>query len=81
MPILTIRNLPENIHSALCAQAALDGLSVEDEARKIISQAIINNKKPSVDLQQLVDQLYQGKKTANVVDKLIQERRKEAESE
>ena len=54
---------------------------MEAEARKILSEACINTRKPVTDLQQLVDQLYQGKKPANVVDQLIQERRTEAENE
>jgi len=81
MPTLTIRNLPDNVHSALRIQAARDGLSMEAEARKILSDACINTKKPVADLQQLVDQLYHGNKSANVVEQLIQERRAEAEKE
>ena len=81
MPTLTIRNLPDNVHSALRIQAAQDGLSMEAEARKILSDACISTRKPVADLQKLVDQLYHGKKPINVVDQLIRERREEAESE
>jgi hypothetical protein len=54
---------------------------MEAEARKILSDACISTRKPFADLQQLVDQLYHGKKPINVVDQLIRERREEAESE
>lgn len=81
MPTLTIRNLPEQIHAALREQAARDGLSIEAEARKILTEACKIDKKPVTELQNLVDQLYNGKKPANVVEQLIQERRSEANSE
>ncbi len=81
MPTLTIRNLPENIHAALRLQAAQDGLSVEAEVRKILTEACTVNIKPATGLQDLVDQLYQGKKPANVVEQLIKDRRTEAGNE
>lgn len=81
MPTLTIRNLPENVHAALRLQAAKDGLSMEAEARKILTEACKIDKKSATGLQNLVDQLYNGKKPDNVVEQLIQERRAEANSE
>jgi len=80
MPTLTIRNLPEHVHSALRMLAAQDGLSVEAEVRNILTNAC-QDKKPVAGLQQLVDQLYQGKKPSHVVEQLIQERRTEAKNE
>ncbi len=80
MPTLTIRNLPEHVHSALRMLAAQDGLSVEAEVRNILTNAC-QDKKPVAGLQQLVDQLYQGKKPSHVVEQLIQERRAEAKNE
>lgn len=80
MPTLTIRNLPEHVHSALRILAAQDGLSVEAEVRNILTNAC-QNKKTAATLQQLVDRLYQGKKPTDVVEQLIQERREEAKSE
>lgn len=77
MPTLTIRNLPEHVHAALRLQAAQHGLSMEGEARKILTEACKIDKKPATGLQNLVDQLYNGKKPADVVEKLIQERRAE----
>ena len=81
MPTLTIRNLPDQVHSALRLQAAQDGLSMEAEARKILTEACKIDKKSAMGLQQLVEQLYDGKKPANVVENLIQERRAEANKE
>jgi len=60
--------------------AAQDGLSVEAEVRNILTNAC-QDKKPVAGLQQLVDQLYQGKKPSHVVEQLIQERRTEAKNE
>lgn len=81
MATLTIRNLPDHVHSALRLRAAQDGLSVEAEVRNILTAVCLNDRKPVSTLQHLVDQLYQGKKPVNVVEQLIQERRSEAENE
>ena len=81
MPTLTIRNLPDHVHSTLRLLAAQDGISVEAEVRNILSNVCINNKQPVSSLQQLVDRLYQGKKPDNVVEQLIQERRAAAKNE
>lgn len=81
MPTLTIRNLPEQVHTALRLQAAQDGLSMEAEARKILTEACKPKTKPAGALQELVDQLYSGKKPGHVVEQLIQERRSEANNE
>jgi plasmid stability protein len=40
MAILTIRNLPDEVHRALRIQAALNGLSTEAEVRRIIALAV-----------------------------------------
>jgi plasmid stability protein len=81
MPTLTIRNLPDHVHSTLRMLAAQDGISVEAEVRNILAKACINNRQPVSSLQQLVDQLYQGKKPGDAVEQLIQERRAEAKKE
>jgi plasmid stability protein len=60
MPTLTIRNLPDHVHSALRILAAQDGISVEAEVRNILTKACINNMQSVSSLQQLVDQLYQS---------------------
>jgi plasmid stability protein len=81
MPTLTIRNLPDHVHSALRTLAAQDGISVEAEVRNILTNVCTNNRRPANNLQQLVDQLYQGKKPDNVVEALLQERKTEAAKE
>jgi plasmid stability protein len=68
MATLTIRNLPDHVHAALRILAAQDGLSVEAEGRNILTNTCMNDRKPVASLQQLVDQLYQGKKPAYVVE-------------
>jgi plasmid stability protein len=81
MPTLTIRNLPDHVHSTLRILAAQDGISVEAEALNILNNACISNRQPFSSLQQLVDRLYQGRKPGNAVEQLIQEHRAEANKE
>lgn len=78
MATVTVRNLPEEVHAALRVRAAKDGVSMEAEVRKILSEACVSRKRPATDLQKLVDRLYEGNKPSNVVDDLILERRAEA---
>jgi len=40
MAMLTIRNLPDNVHRALRAQAVLHGRSTEAEVREILAVAV-----------------------------------------
>lgn len=40
MAMLTVRNLPDNVHRALRAQAALHGRSTEAEVREILAAAV-----------------------------------------
>ncbi len=40
MPILTVRNLPEEVHRALRVRAALHGRSTEAEVRAILEEAV-----------------------------------------
>ena len=44
MPVLTIRNLPEDVHRALRVRAAAHGQSTEAEVRTILASAV----KPAV---------------------------------
>ncbi len=41
MAILTVRNLPDEVHRALRIQAAHNGRSMEAEARKILESAVM----------------------------------------
>lgn len=83
MATLSIRNLPDEVHTALRIRAAEKGASMEAEARRIITQAckIRPRKADFSQLQSLVDQLYDGKKPQGVVDELIADRRTEAQQE
>jgi len=40
MAILTVRNLPEDVHRALRVRAALHGRSMEAEVREILAAAV-----------------------------------------
>jgi plasmid stability protein len=40
MAMLTVRNLPENVHRALRVRAALHGHSTEAEVREILTNAV-----------------------------------------
>lgn len=47
MPVITVRNLPDEVHRALRARAAGHGRSTEAEVRAILAEAV----KPSARLQ------------------------------
>lgn len=83
MATLSIRNLPDEVHTALRIRAAEKGASMEAEARRIITQAckIRTRKTDFNQLQSLVEQLYGDKKPSGVVDELIADRRTEAGQE
>ena len=80
MAILNIRNLPDEVHTQLRIRAAIVGRSMEAEARKIITEAVMTNKEElsPAELQAWVDELYNNQKPKNVVETLIRERRQEA---
>jgi antitoxin FitA len=40
MPILTVRNVPEEVHRALRVRAAMHGRSTEAEVRVILESAV-----------------------------------------
>ncbi|MAB52964.1 MULTISPECIES: Arc family DNA-binding protein [unclassified Marinobacter] len=41
MAMLTVRNLPEEVHKALRVKAAINGRSMEAEARAILKSAVL----------------------------------------
>lgn len=43
MAMLTVRNLPDEIHRALRVKAALNGRSMEAEVRAILASAVADN--------------------------------------
>ena len=83
MAVLTIRNLPEEVRDRLRLRAAKAGRSMEAEVREILARATreTSEKPDPAALQAWVAQLYGQNKPKGVVDELIRDRRKEADSE
>lgn len=81
MATLTVRNLPDDVHTALRVRAAKAGRSMEEEVRQLIESAV----KPSdVDArvaraQAKVREMFGGELPKGRVDAFIAERRAEAE--
>jgi len=46
MTAITINELDEGLHSKLCAQAALHGCSVEQEAKDILAATLLEEAQP-----------------------------------
>lgn len=42
MAMLTVRNLPDHVHQALRVKAAINGRSMEAEARAILKSAVLS---------------------------------------
>ncbi len=76
MASLSIRNIPDEVHSALRIRAAKSEHSMEAEARSNLPEQQDFSR-----LQALINELYQQQKPANVVDDLITERQAEAKNE
>lgn len=83
MPVLTIRNLPADVHARLRVRAARAGRSMEAEARAILTVACMESesRRPASVLQDWVDELYAARRARKVVESLIAERRREAAKE
>ncbi|MGH7565287.1 MAG: FitA-like ribbon-helix-helix domain-containing protein [Gemmatimonadota bacterium] len=83
MPILTIRNVPEDVHTRLRIRAARAGRSMEAEVRAIIEEAVAPDAgRMTVQvLRDWVDQAYGSDKPRGVVEELIAERRSESSRE
>lgn len=83
MAVLSIRNLPDDVHARLRIRAARAGHSMEAEARKILAEACKADALvlPAATLQDLVDDLYGSARPQDVVASLISERRREAADE
>ncbi|KAI3602025.1 VapB protein (antitoxin to VapC) [Cupriavidus necator H850] len=45
MPILTVRNVPDDVHRALRVRAAQNGRSTEAEVREILASAVMPQKR------------------------------------
>ena len=74
-----VLDLPDEIQARLRARAARAGRSVEAEARAILTAAYLSEQptRPTSDLPEWVDRLYEGQTPRGVVDTLIAERRGE----
>ncbi len=83
MAILNIRNLPDHIHARLRVRAARNGRSMEAEARAILVEVCGGGESvaDALALPGWVDELYAGAKPADVVGRLIAERRREGRRE
>lgn len=80
---ITVRNLPEEVRTRLRRRAAHAGRSMEAEIREILTEAsLADDRAASIQgLHEWVDRLYKGRKPSGVVDDLIAERRRQADSE
>jgi plasmid stability protein len=83
MPVLSIRNLPAEVHARLRVRAARAGHSIEAEARAILTAACLESepRRPAAVLQDWVDELYAARRPRRVVEALIAERRREGANE
>ena len=87
MATLSIRNLPDEVHRRLRMRAAGHGRSMEAEARAILEAAVGEGPGPEDirrrgrAVQAFVRRLYRGKPPTDASQRLIAERRLEAERE
>lgn len=83
MAVMTIRNVPDEVHERLRLRAARAGTSMEAEVRSILLQASLQRPKrvSSQNLQAWVGKLYATKQPLGVVDDLLAERKREARRE
>jgi plasmid stability protein len=83
MAVLTIRNLPEDVHAHLRVRAARHGRSMEAEVRAILREVCVGDRATlgPQELQAFVRGLYRNRLPRGVVDDLLRERRLEARAE
>jgi plasmid stability protein len=83
MSVLTVRNIPDDVHRGLRVRAAKAHRSMEAEARAILADACTQIEAPitGAELQAWCRSLYGGHPPAGAVDDLIAERRREAARE
>ena len=72
MPTLTIRNLPDHVHAALRSQALQDGLSLETEARKIVTDACMMDRKQMIVLDASVILSYHFRESGHEIKEKMQ---------
>jgi plasmid stability protein len=83
MPTLTIRNVPDEVHSRLRIRAARAGRSMEAEVRAILVDATSTDAgRLSVQvLRDWVERAYGSAKPRGVVEEFLVDRRAEGERE
>ena len=84
MAVLNIRNLSEDVHQRLRERAERNHRSMEAEARTILTDVLLTERKPCHSLEQvreIIEAHYGDQKPTGVVDEFIAERRREAERE
>lgn len=83
MAVLTIRNLPDAVRDRLRQRAAQAGLSMEAQARAILTVASEQGagQQTGASLQKWVDELYRNGKPRSAVNDLLATRRREARAE
>ena len=59
MPTLTVRRLPDEVHRALKARAAAEGISAEEKVRRILAEHVLLETRGGLgaELGALVDEL------------------------
>jgi plasmid stability protein len=84
MAVLNIRNLSEDVHQRLRERAERHHRSMEAEARMILTEVLIAERKaaPSLErVREMIEAHYGDQKPTGVVDEFIAQRRREAERE
>ena len=82
--VLNIRNLPDEIHERLKERATRHGRSMEAEARTILADVILAEKRNAESVARLrkaVDAIFGGREHKGLVDEFIRERRAEGRRE
>jgi plasmid stability protein len=90
MATLTIRNIPDEVHTAIRVRAAKNGRSMEEEVRLLLANFAANENKSEEDIradvaarvakaQAKVREMFGGELPKNAVDEFIAERRAAAE--
>ena len=60
MAMLTIRNLPDEVHQALRVKAAINGRSMEAEARAILKNAVKLTSGPNRPAQEITSKVVKA---------------------
>mgnify|MGYP000355235436 CR=1 FL=1 len=83
MKTLSIRSIPDDVHAKLRVRAARNGRSMEAEARALLEKSVAGGDadKWVGEIQTLAKQMSAKRKPRNMVDGLLEERRREVHEE